>query len=60
MLTSLFGLARYRPIRIEDLAKTILFVARTRAALGEVLEGKALWEYVERALRDPHTIRRGG
>lgn len=56
-LTNLFGLARYRPIRLEDLARTILFVARTRAALGEVLEGKVLWDYVERALCDPLTIR---
>lgn len=55
VLTKLFGIARYRPIRIEDLARTILFVARTRAALGEVLEGKVLWDYVERALREPLT-----
>jgi uncharacterized protein YbjT (DUF2867 family) len=56
-LTRLFSLVRYRPIRIEDLARAILYVARTRAALGAVLEGKALWDTVEGALRESLTIR---
>jgi uncharacterized protein YbjT (DUF2867 family) len=40
---------RYKPIDIEDLARTILWVAREREALDCVLEGAPLWEAVERS-----------
>lgn len=45
----LLGLSRYRPIQIQDLARTILYVARTRTHTGEILEGDALWQAVEEA-----------
>ena len=38
---------RYWPIAIEDLARTILWVARNRSHLDEVLEGGPLWGAVE-------------
>jgi nucleoside-diphosphate-sugar epimerase len=37
------------PIRIEELAAALLWVAREREALGAVLEGKSLWDAVARA-----------
>lgn len=46
-LTRALGLAKYRPIPIEDLARTIHRVAVERAPLGAVLEGDALWRLVE-------------
>ena len=41
---------RYRPIDIEDLARTLLWVARERKPLDAVLEGASLWEAVESSL----------
>jgi len=41
---------RYRPIDIEDLARTLLWVARERNPLDAVLEGTSLWEAVNRSL----------
>lgn len=41
--------ARYRPIRLEQLARAILHVALARAPLGTVLEGAPLWDEVARA-----------
>jgi uncharacterized protein YbjT (DUF2867 family) len=38
--------ARYRPIRVDELAKAILRVGRERAPTGVVLEGKSLFEVV--------------
>jgi uncharacterized protein YbjT (DUF2867 family) len=38
---------RYRPIDIEDLARTILWVAREREGVDSVLEGASLWDAVE-------------
>lgn len=47
LVTRLPGLSKYRPIPIEDLARAILHVARTRSSLGLVLEGDPLWAVVE-------------
>ncbi len=46
------GLAKVAPIALVDLAQSILWVARTRGSLGEVLEGKSLWRVVEAARSD--------
>ena len=43
------GLDRYRPIRLEQLAAAILQVALDRGPAG-VLEGRGLWEVVDRAV----------
>ena len=43
---------RYHPIAIEDLARTLLYVARSRSHLGEVLEGPTLWATVAEARQD--------
>ena len=48
-VTKLLGAARYQPIRVEDLARTLLYVAEQRAHLGEVLEGETLWAAVREA-----------
>lgn len=40
---------RYRPIHIDDLARTLLWVARERALVDSVLEGASLWAAVERS-----------
>lgn len=50
-VTKLLGLSRFRPIRVEQLAQTLLHVATTRSAVGEVLEGDTLWREVEAASR---------
>ncbi len=47
--TTLFGLDRYRPIVVEDLARALLVVACERAPLGAVVEGRSLLELVARA-----------
>lgn len=41
---------RYRPIDIEELARTLLWVARTRKPLDAVLEGASLWSAVDQSL----------
>ena len=45
--TKLFGMHKYRPITVEQVAGAMLKVARARSHLGEVLEGKSLWEVVD-------------
>lgn len=45
-LMKLIGTKKYRPIPVETLAKTLLYVVRTRAPLGQVLEGEELWRIV--------------
>jgi uncharacterized protein YbjT (DUF2867 family) len=48
-LTKIFGMDRYRPIPIEDLARAILYTGLQRAPLNTELEGAALWKVVEAA-----------
>ncbi len=43
------GLKKFRPIAVEDLARAILHVGRTRGPLDTVLEGDALFELVQAA-----------
>ncbi len=43
------GLGNFRPIAVEDLARAILYAARTRGPLETVLEGDALFELVREA-----------
>ena len=43
---------RYHPIAIEDLARALLYVACSRSHLGEVLEGRTLWEAVYESRQD--------
>lgn len=50
--TKALGLAKYRPIRLEELAAAMLHCANNRAPLGEALEGKSLWQLVD-AAEDP-------
>ena len=45
---------RYHPIAVEDLARTLLHVARCRSHLGEVLEGATLWAAVAEAREASH------
>ena len=45
--TRMFGMHKYRPITVEQLAGAMLRVARARSHLGEALEGKSLWEVVD-------------
>jgi len=45
--TKLFGMHKYRPITVEQVAGAMLRVARERSHLGCVLEGKSLWEVVD-------------
>ena len=51
-VTGILGLAKYRPIRLEDLAAAMLHCANNRAPLAVALEGKPLWELVDEA-EDP-------
>lgn len=48
-LTKLLGLARYQPIRLEELARAIVHVAATGAPTGVALEGQSLWAVVREA-----------
>ena len=48
-LTEFFGMKRYQPIALTELAGAILHVAQTSNPLGEILEGESLWREVERA-----------
>jgi uncharacterized protein YbjT (DUF2867 family) len=50
-ITKLFGMDRYRPIRLEDLARVILYAGLQRAPLKTELEGAALWQWVDEAKR---------
>jgi uncharacterized protein YbjT (DUF2867 family) len=42
-ITGALGLHRYKPIRVDELALALLRVARERAPLDTILEGKALF-----------------
>lgn len=48
-LTTLLRLDRFRPIKMEELAAAILYLAQHRAPLGTVLEGRSLWDIVRLA-----------
>jgi uncharacterized protein YbjT (DUF2867 family) len=48
VLGRLTGAWSWRPIPVESVARTILRVAVERAPLGEVLEGRALWDLAAR------------
>lgn len=48
-LTSFFGLTKYQPITLAELASALLQVAKERAPLGVALEGKPLWDVVQAA-----------
>ena len=48
-VTKLFGLKKYQPIQVEQLAQAILFSATTRGPLHKILEGTSLWELVSEA-----------
>lgn len=45
-ITKALGMDKYRPIPIEDLARTLFQVAERRAPLNTILEGTALWDLV--------------
>ena len=47
-ITSLLGLKKYQPIKLDELASAIVRVASQRAPLGAVLEGQTLWAQVQR------------
>lgn len=47
-LTELLRLDTYRPIRVEELASAILHAAKHRGPLSTVLEGRSLWEVVNK------------
>lgn len=44
--TRLFGLKRFEPIKLDELASALLRVAVNRAPLGQALEGQPLWDQV--------------
>jgi uncharacterized protein YbjT (DUF2867 family) len=46
-VTQALGLVRYQPITLKELAKAILVVAATRGSIGQVLEGRSLWDCVK-------------
>ncbi|MFL5320093.1 MAG: NAD(P)H-binding protein [Myxococcaceae bacterium] len=48
-LTNLFGLSRYKPIKVEALANAILHAALNRAPLNAILEGDSLWDVVTKS-----------
>lgn len=48
-LTSFFGLKKYQPITLAELASALLQVAKERAPLGVALEGAPLWDVVQAA-----------
>lgn len=48
-LTRALGLKRYQPIKVEDLARSIVHVSRLQSELGATLEGDTLWRVVEAA-----------
>ncbi len=48
-ITSFFGLTKYQPITLAELASALLHVAKERAPLGVALEGKPLWDVVQAA-----------
>lgn len=48
-ITSFFGMTKYQPITLAELASALLQVAKERAPLGVALEGKPLWDVVQAA-----------
>lgn len=46
LITNLFNLNRYKPIRVDSLAQAILHAARERKPLNIALEGEQLWDQV--------------
>jgi uncharacterized protein YbjT (DUF2867 family) len=50
-ITKLFGMDRYRPIHLEDLARALLYVGLQQAPLNVELEGTVLWKWVDEARR---------
>jgi uncharacterized protein YbjT (DUF2867 family) len=52
-VTRLFGLTRFEPIRVEDLAQLLLHVSTSRAPLDGVLEGASLWRALDLAKGAP-------
>ena len=50
-ITKLFGLKKYQPIKLAELASAILFSATQRSPLGVALEGGPLWDLVAKAAR---------
>ena len=48
-ITSFFGLTKYQPITLAELASALLQVAKERAPLGVALEGAPLWDVVKAA-----------
>ena len=51
LLARLPGLQRFRPIKVDALARAMLHVAQRRAPLGEVLQGAPLFALVDEAER---------
>lgn len=49
LATKLAGVWKYRPIQLEQLASAMLLIAEERAPMNAILEGRPLWEVVERA-----------
>ena len=47
--TRFFGLKKYEPIKVAQLAGAILFAATERGPLGVALEGTSLWDVVAKA-----------
>ncbi|MEW5743039.1 MAG: NAD(P)H-binding protein [Myxococcota bacterium] len=50
-LTKFFGLTKYQPIRLEELASAIALVIARGSPTGVALEGQSLWAVVEEATR---------
>jgi uncharacterized protein YbjT (DUF2867 family) len=50
-ITRLFGMKRYEPIAVSDLASAMLYSAVRRSPLGAILEGEDLWRLVDEARR---------
>jgi uncharacterized protein YbjT (DUF2867 family) len=47
----IFGLEKYQPIDVKDLALALLFVSSARSSLNTILEGRPLWDQVSNAKR---------
>jgi hypothetical protein len=48
-ITTLFGLHKWKPIRLSELAGSLLFSASTNGPLNTILEGKSLWDVVAKS-----------
>jgi uncharacterized protein YbjT (DUF2867 family) len=47
----IFGLEKYQPIDVKDVARALLFVSLSRSSLNTLLEGRPLWDQVANAKR---------